>query len=759
MIRKIGILGTVIGLLLLGIRLPLLSSPPQPVEDLEEKLKTLSNKEKIAFLIEFVEKNVRKLPGKSLEYAKQALQLAKESGEPETVARALKVIGNWHLTHDLFTDAMEYYMKALDYAKKVPDKTVIATILFNIGVVYWKQEKPDKALEYHTEALGIRKKAGAPEDHIAASFNNLGMVMHDKGNFSAALGFFRDALKRYVNVGNKRGIAAVMHNLGDLYVTLENYPMALKYFREAIPIYEGIDNQWGIANTTYNVGRVYIRVGEYDRALMSLGTALGWAKKNNDTDLRRRILGALADLYKAQKDFEKALEYHERAVKLKDTLFNKESSQQIARMQIKYDMDKKEKENRLLREANRAGRMVRISLAAVVLMILGLTIVIYNRYRTKKRINELLRISEAKYKAVFARAGDAIFLMENIVFIDCNEKTTEMFGVPCDRIVGKTYADFSPAAQPDGRPSVDAGMERIKKTLAGEPQRFYWKHKKEDGTLFDTMVSLTAVPIGGRDVILAIVHDISDRKQLEDERVKSEKLESIGLLAGGIAHDFNNLLSVLLGNLELAKLEAGFVDRADGENRFAEILAKMEKVVNQAAALSDKFLTFSEGGYPSKKTIAVGNTVHDSVLAALEGTAVKHSILLPGDLWEVECDTEQIGRVMGNITKNAVEAMGEREGGEITVTAANVRLKPDEVPPLKEGRYVSISITDNGRGIPREHLPRIFDPYFTTSREVNRKGLGMGLSIAHSIIKRHNGTIAVSSEIDAGTTFRVYLPV
>ncbi len=746
MIKRIGITGTVIGLLVVvGFRLLLFSAPPRPVDELEKQ---------IALLNESMAENLRTNPAKSLESARQALRLARESGEPETAARALKIVGNWYLTHNLYKDAMEYYMDALPHAKQAPDKTVMATILYNIGIVYWKQENLDKALEYHTESLEIRKKAGAPQFHIAASFNNLGLVMHDKGNYSAALGFYRDSLERYLESGEKRGIAAVLNNTGELYMASKNYPKALKYFREAIPIYEEIDVQWGIANTTYNVGRVHIRVGEYDRALLSLGTALGWAKKNKDMDLRRKILGALADLYKTKKEFEKALEYHEKAVELKDRLFDEESNRQIARMQIKYDMEKKEKENRLLRKANNAGRMVRISLIAVVLTSLGLIIVIYNRYRTKKRINQLLRTSEAKYKALYARAGNAIFLMDGPTFTDCNEQTTEMFGVPRDRIVGKTFTDFSPSTQPGGHPSMDTGNAHIKKALAGEPQRFYWKHCKEDGTLFDAMVSLTAVSIGGRDIIQAIVHDISERKMLEDERVKSEKLESIGLLAGGIAHDFNNLLAVLLGNLELAMMETKSLD---GGDRLAGIFDKMEKVVNQAANLSEKFLTFSEGGYPSKKAVAVGNVVHDSVLAALEGTGIRRGILMPGDLWDVKCDAAQIGRVIGDIAKNAVEAVGEE--GKIDVTAANVDLNPDDVPPLKAGRYVAVSITDNGRGIPRENLAKIFDPYFTTSRQVSKKGLGMGLSIAHSIIKRHNGAIAVSSEIGKGTTFRVYLPV
>jgi len=194
-------------------------------------------------------------------------------------------------------------------------------------------------------------------------------------------------------------------------------------------------------------------------------------------------------------------------------------------------------------------------------------------------------------------------------------------------------------------------------------------------------------------------------------------------------------------------------------DKVAQILTKMEKVIHQTADLSEKFLTFSEGGYPSKKTAAVGAIVHDSAIAALDGTGIKSSIVMSGELWNVECDGVQIERVIGSITKNAVEAVDGGEGGKIDVTAANVYLDRDEVPPLKAGRYVSISITDNGKGIPRENLPKIFDPYFTTSHQVSRKGLGMGLSISHSIIKRHSGAITVSSEVGAGTTFRVYLPV
>jgi CheY-like chemotaxis protein len=240
---------------------------------------------------------------------------------------------------------------------------------------------------------------------------------------------------------------------------------------------------------------------------------------------------------------------------------------------------------------------------------------------------------------------------------------------------------------------------------------------------------------------------------MEQELQKIQKLESIGILAGGIAHDFNNILTAILGNISLAKMEA------NPKDEIYERLVEAEKASLQAKNLTQQLLTFSKGGAPIKKTESITEVIKDSAEFALRGSNVKCEFFIPNDIWPVEVDKGQISQVISNLIINADQAMPE--GGIIKVRVENVApvgavrpCQPVAELPIKDGKYVKIEIEDDGIGIPKEHLPKIFDPYFTTKQ----KGSGLGLATSYSIIKRHDGYIAVESELGVGTTFYIYLP-
>jgi two-component system cell cycle sensor histidine kinase/response regulator CckA len=491
---------------------------------------------------------------------------------------------------------------------------------------------------------------------------------------------------------------------------------------------------------------------QYETARTYLEAALKLAKKINAKYLIYNIYAALINMYGGKEDFKQALEYHKLYVQLKDVIFNEESGQKIVQLQAQYESETKENEIRWLNKKNKAERLVRVFLATAAVLFLGMGVVLYSRYHIKKKANQLLRTSEAKYRALFSQANEAIFLADRGTFVDCNEKTTEMFGVTRDQVIGCTFADISPPTQPDKQDSFEAGMERIDKALKEEPQHFYWQHIKKGGTPIDTMVSLAAVTINRQLLIQAIVHDISGRKRLEAERIKSAKFETISLLAGGIAHDFNNLLTTILWGLEMIKSEL-----QPRERRYS-LLSKAENAVNSAAVLTRQFQAIAKKEFHFKEILTIESTLQEAVVDVLEKAHVQARCYfdIPTDLLPFKGDTKQIKRVMKHLTRNALDAMGP--GGKIEVSAANIEIKQDEVPPLQPGSYVKISMKDNGEGIPKENLAKIFDPYFTTRSHVTRKGLGMGLAIAQAIIKGHNGTITVSSLIGTGTTFHIYFP-
>ncbi len=250
------------------------------------------------------------------------------------------------------------------------------------------------------------------------------------------------------------------------------------------------------------------------------------------------------------------------------------------------------------------------------------------------------------------------------------------------------------------------------------------------------------------NVIMAIEHvrDITERRRLEEELRKAHKLESLGVLAGGIAHDFNNLLTGILGNISLAKI------LTDPNLKSFKRLEEAEKAVYHARDLTQQLMTFSKGGSPVKKTASIGQIVMDSASFVLRGSNVRCRFSVPENVWPVKVDEGQMNQVINNLIINADQSMAE--GGILEIVIENLNAASENEVSLTEGRYVKISISDRGVGIPEQHLHKIFDPYFTTKQ----KGSGLGLATVYSIIKNHDGNIGVESKLGVGTTFHVYIP-
>jgi PAS domain S-box-containing protein len=246
----------------------------------------------------------------------------------------------------------------------------------------------------------------------------------------------------------------------------------------------------------------------------------------------------------------------------------------------------------------------------------------------------------------------------------------------------------------------------------------------------------------------ALEAEISERKRMQEELVRSQKLESLGILAGGIAHDFNNFLTTILGNVSLIRMYT------NSEDKLYKRLIEAEKACLRAKDLTGQLLTFSKGGAPVKKVIfSIGELVRESAYFALRGSNVRCECSIPENLWLTEVDEGQISQVIHNLVINAQQAMPE--GGVVKITLENITVDPEGGLPLKErGKYIKITVEDKGTGIPEGYLSKIFDPYFTTKQ----KGSGLGLTTVYSIMKSHDGYVEVESQLQAGTKFYIYLP-
>jgi two-component system, cell cycle sensor histidine kinase and response regulator CckA len=252
-------------------------------------------------------------------------------------------------------------------------------------------------------------------------------------------------------------------------------------------------------------------------------------------------------------------------------------------------------------------------------------------------------------------------------------------------------------------------------------------------------------PSGGG--VSAFFRDVTERKRAEDERLTTGKLESVGTLAGGIAHDLNNILTVISGNIGLAQLEAP----SDAKDLLTS-LSKAAQAAQHAAHLSSQLLTFSKGGAPVKKVIDITRVLTKAIEFALHGSNVRAEIDIPPNLWPAEVDSGQIEQVMNALMLNAREAMCA--GGTVEITARNVNLENKTGALLPGGRYLKVSVADQGGGVPANIATRIFDPYFTT-KPTNS---GLGLAIGFSIVKKHGGMLHLEHSSSGGAVFTFYLP-
>jgi PAS domain S-box-containing protein len=345
------------------------------------------------------------------------------------------------------------------------------------------------------------------------------------------------------------------------------------------------------------------------------------------------------------------------------------------------------------------------------------------------------KIIDSMIDTLIVVSGDRKILMANsaaLALLGYEEK--ELAGQPFEIVMGHGPAKCERIMN-----------EILSKGFIGNLEAEY---RTKDGRRISMLFSGSTMP-GKHNVteIVCVAKDITKIKELEEELQKLRKLESVGVLAGGIAHDFNNLLQGVFGFISMAGISI------DDRGKALAALEKAEKALETAVGLTGQLLTFSMGGKPVMKRIALPSVIGNSVNFAMSGSNSDSRITVAKELWQVEADPGQIGQVIQNVVINAREAMPG--GGNVEISAGNVDLPAGDHPLLPEGgKFVRIAVGDSGTGISGKHLSRIFEPYYTTKP----KGSGLGLATSFSIVRNHGGMIDVKSEAGKGSTFFIYLP-
>jgi PAS domain S-box-containing protein len=366
----------------------------------------------------------------------------------------------------------------------------------------------------------------------------------------------------------------------------------------------------------------------------------------------------------------------------------------------------------------------------------------------RKQIEEALLESEARYRAAIENSNDGIAIVEEGHYVFVNQKLLDILDYDQrEELVGK---HLSVILHPDDKERV-ARYNHLREKGRPAPSRYEAKGITRDGRTVYFDISATKITYRDRTAVLAFLRDITQRKQLEKQLQQAQKMEAIGTLAGGIAHDFNNILSAILGHAELAIVHRH--NPATTHNHLDQVLSAAKR----AAQLVQQILTFSRQKDLERKPLEISPLISEMIrmLRASLPSTIDIQYNIEDQSGMIMADATQIHQVLMNLCTNAAHAMRDR-GGLLRIGLDKVTTKGRGETPLKPGNYMRMSVEDNGHGMDRTTMDRIFDPYFSTKKP--DEGTGLGLAVVHGIIAGYGGRIEVESEPDKGTVFHVFLP-
>ncbi|MEN8223752.1 MAG: tetratricopeptide repeat protein [Bacteroidota bacterium] len=786
------------------------SGVQSPVPEDNERKIAFAGDDSVSVLINLIEAYRHSDPEKAIAVADSALNMIRRSEEPGTTAEIFTHLGHIYFEMGVYYQALNSYSSALSKYLNFDNKVYVASCLNNIGSVYHQlnmhglaqksfeqaarifQEYEfivglamsynhignsycemgefDIAMQYYNDVLDLDSDSISPQIR-ACTYSNIGKVFLCRGDYDLSREFNNRAMEIYSRLENQKAIAEAHEHSGNIAYQNGDLMSAMNEYGSASELYSKIQNKKALANSLLLQSEIKIESGNYNEAIQLANEAMSFAQAYRYRDIIKKAYLLLSELYTHLDDIHTAHEYYLHYSRVKDSVYSQELISSIAETEtiitfLKYEIDIDHfEENKTYELYSKRFIMILLSLLLLT-VILTISQVIsqrranrilaHQRNILKKTLSEH-RISEMKYKALFSQANDAIFIMNQETFVDCNEKTLEMFACKRDDIIGHPPYTFSPDIQPDGKDSKEKALQLIEGCYKGEAQRFYWVHTRKDGTPFDAEVSLNVVKLEGSTYVQAIVRNISERVRAEKEMVQArEKAENatqsktfflakmsheIRTMLGGITSSSqllkgtkvdthqeellgiintsaDNLLSIVNEILDLSKIEAG---KIDVESRPFKLRKAIENTVN----------TYKQKS--KEKNIALYLSIHPKIPEFIIG------------------DELRIKQVLANLLSNAIKFTQK----------GNVTCELSLVKEYVNSYLIGIKISDSGIGIPANKIKDMFAEYSQSDVSISRQygGTGLGLNIVYKLVNLMKGTIEVSSKLNEGTQFIINLPL
>lgn len=370
-------------------------------------------------------------------------------------------------------------------------------------------------------------------------------------------------------------------------------------------------------------------------------------------------------------------------------------------------------------------------------------------YRIRHRLLE----REEVFRLITENAADMIAVVDG--------EGRRVYNSPAyEKILGYTLEELQTTStleqiHPDDRRLVEEAAAQARAEGIGRQIEYRMRHKNGTWRSLESTASAIRSSEGKIEYLVIVNRDITDRRRLEEQFRQAQKMDAIGRLSGGIAHDFNNLLGVIIGYTEILQ------ENTDESHPDRGCVDEILRAGQRAASLTRQLLAFSRQQVLEPKVLDLNDVISDmeKMLRRLIGEDIELSTDLHPELGNVRADQGQLEQVILNVAVNARDAMPD--GGKLWITTHNVVMSEAETQrysyPFRQGRYVQLTVTDTGLGMDPATQVRIFEPFFTTKEK--GKGTGLGLATVYGIVKQSDGYIEVRSEVGAGTTFTIYLPI